>query len=437
MSSTTVTYNSVGYWQLVRQNGRFRRLWIAQLISAAGDWFNSVAVLGLVLQLTNSGLGASLVILCNTIPSFFLIPLVGPIVDRFDRRNLMILTNLASTVAALLFLFVHDSSTLWLVYLTTILLVVSASFFAPASSASIPNIVTSEELFAANALSGATWGVMLMVGSALGGLVSVAFGRQIAFWINGASFLVAAILVATVEIPSPKTTKAISPWRDFADGLDYLRHYLPAVSMVAIETGWGIAAGAFVLLSVFGVEVFKAGDAGIGFLYAARGLGALIGPFIVRAWVGHEVGKFRKSICISFLISAVGYCVFAASGWLNVLVLGCLGLFIGHLGGGIIWTLGSVMLQTTTPDRLRGRVFAVNHGLATLTTGISTLFYGLALQANASPMVLAVVGAALFGAYGLLWGLVTAQGKFSLTASNMANAPENLAGKSQPTPELT
>ena len=78
------------------------------------------------------------------------------------------------------------------------------------------------------------------------------------------------------------------------------------------------------------------------------------------------------------------------------------------------------MLQATTPDRLRGRVFAVNYGLSTLTTGISTLLYGLALQANASPMLLAVAGAVLFGAYGLIWGLVTAQGKFSLTATNMS-----------------
>src|SRR5947209_18503345 len=95
---------SVGYWRLLRQNNRFRRLWIAQVISAAGDWFNSVAVLGLVLQLTNSGLGASPVILCSTIPSFFLIPFAGPVVDRFDRRTLMILPNFASTDFSLLFL---------------------------------------------------------------------------------------------------------------------------------------------------------------------------------------------------------------------------------------------------------------------------------------------------------------------------------------------
>src|SRR5579859_4283467 len=220
---------SVGYWRLLRQNGRFRRLWIAQVISAAGDWFNSVAVLGLVLQLTNSGLGASLVILCSTIPSFFLIPFAGPVVDRFDRRNLMILTNLASTGFALLFLLVHDSSMLWLLYFASILLAVSVSFFAPASSASIPNIVSPEELFSANALSGSTWGIMLMVGSALGGIVSATFGRQTAFIVNSLSFLIAALIIATLDVPSPKSEKPIAPWRDFADGIDYLRHYLPAL----------------------------------------------------------------------------------------------------------------------------------------------------------------------------------------------------------------
>src|SRR5512147_441198 len=202
-------YNSdqpVGYWQLIKQNPRFRTLFTAQLISSAGDWFNSVAVLGLVLQLTRSGLGASLVLLASTLPMFFLIPIAGPVVDRFDRRKLMILTNLFSAGVALLFLLVKTEDTVWLLYVATILLVVSASFFNPASSASIPNIVTRAELFSANALGGATWGIMLMVGSALGGIVSTLLGRDVAFVINALSFLVAAGLIALIEVPSPKTT---------------------------------------------------------------------------------------------------------------------------------------------------------------------------------------------------------------------------------------
>src|SRR5262245_46064252 len=133
--------NPVGYWGLLKQNGRFRRLWAAQLISAAGDWFNSVAVLGLVLQLTRSGLGVSIVLLCSTLPTFILTPVAGPVVDRFDRRTLMVGTNLFSAVIALLFLLVRDSNSVWLIYVGTTFLVMSATFFAPASFASIPNIV--------------------------------------------------------------------------------------------------------------------------------------------------------------------------------------------------------------------------------------------------------------------------------------------------------
>lgn len=421
---------TVGYWQLLRQNNRFRRLWIAQVISAAGDWFNSVAVLGLVLQLTQSGLGASLVILCSTIPSFFLIPFAGPVVDRFDRRNLMILTNLASTGFALLFLLVHDNSGLWLLYVASILLAVSVSFFAPASSASIPNIVSRDELFAANALSGSTWGIMLMVGSALGGIVSATFGRNIAFVINSLSFLIAAIIIATLEIPSPKSVKKISPWRDFADGIDYLRHYLPALAMVGVKSGWGVAGGVVVLLSVFGEQVFKAGDAGIGFLYAARGLGALVGPLVVQRLVGRDMGKLRIAIWLAFLTSGIGYVIFGASGWLNWLWLGCFALFVAHFGGGITWAISSVMLQSTTPDRLRGRVFSVDFGLSTLFTGTSTLLFGLALQAQASPMLLAVVGAVLFSVYGMAWGIGTSRGKMELSTASVDLMLENMAGES-------
>jgi MFS family permease len=413
---------AVGYIQVLKENSRFRRLWIAQLISAGGDWFNSVAVLGLVLQLTQSGLGASLIVVCSTLPTFFLIPIVGPVVDRFDRRNLMIITNVISTGLALLFLLVKDSSMVWLLYVGTILLVVSASFFAPASTSSIPNIVSQDELFSANALSGANWGIMVMVGSAVGGLVSARFGRDIAFIVNALSFLVAAALIATIDIPSPKSERRIEPWRDFIEGLNYLRHYLPGLALVAVKTGWGFGAGAIVLFSVMSVQVFHAGDAGIGFLYSGRGMGALVGPIIVQALVGRKVDRLRNALWIAFLIAGVGYSIFALSGWLNMLWLGVIGLLIGHFGGGTLWIIGSTLLQITTPDRFRGRIFAVDFGLATLTTGSSTLVYGLALQGGISPMFLALVAAAIFVVYGLLWGYTTSKGSLKISEATVAQA---------------
>lgn len=413
----------VGYWQLLKQNPRFRTLWTAQLISTAGDWFNSVAVLGLVLQLTRSGLGASFVLLASTVPMFFLIPIAGPVVDRFDRRRLMILANLFSAVVALLFILVKTEDMVWLLYVASILLVVSASFFIPASSASIPNIVTRGELFSANALGGASWGIMLMVGSALGGIVSTLFGRDLAFVVNALSFLIAAGLIALIEVPSPKiTSKRMTPVKDFIEGLHYLRENLPSLALVGIELGWGFGAGVVVLLSVLGTQVFHAGDAGIGILYAGRGLGALIGPFVVPAVAGNDIKKLRNAIWLSFVLAAIGYLIVAYAGWNDTLWLASFALILAHFGGGVVWAVSSILLQITTPDRLRGRVWSVNGGLGTLGSGISTLLFGLALQAGSSPMTLAVVGAAIFAVYGVFWGLSTARGPFHISEATMVDS---------------
>jgi MFS family permease len=417
----------VGYWQLLKQNPRFRTLWTAQLISTAGDWFNSVAVLGLVLQLTRSGLGASFVLLASSVPMFFLIPIAGPVVDRFDRRRLMILSNLFSAGVALLFILVKTESMVWLLYVASILLVVSASFFIPASSASIPNLVTRGELFSANALGGATWGIMLMVGSALGGIVSTLLGRDLAFIINALSFLIAAGLIALIEVPSPKTSnKQITLVKDFIEGMRYLRENLPSLALVGIELGWGFGVGAVVLLSVLGTQVFHAGDAGIGILYAGRGLGVLIGPFVVPAIAGKNIKKLRNAIWLSFMVAAIGYLIVAYAGWNDTLWLASFALMLAHFGGGIVWAGGSILLQITTPDRLRGRVLSVNGGLSTLGSGISTLLFGFALQAGSSPMTLAVVGAAIFAVYGVFWGLITARGPFHISEATMVDSEQRV-----------
>ena len=417
----------VGYLQLLKQNPRFRTLWAAQLISTAGDWFNSVAVLGLVLQLTSSGLGASLVLLASTFPMFFLIPIAGPMAERFDRRRLMILTNLFSAGVSLLFILVKTEDMVWLLYTASILLVVSASFFNPASSASIPNIVTRSELFSANALSGSAWGIMLLVGSALGGIVSTLFGRDPAFVINALSFLIAAGLITLIEVPSPKTTnKQMTPVKDFIEGMRYLREYLPSLALVAVELGWGFGAGVIVLLSVLGTQVFHAGDAGIGMLYAGRGLGVLIGPFVLPAVVGNDVKKLRNAIWLSFVLAAIGYLIVAYAGWNDSLWLAFFALMVAHFGGGVVWAVTSILLQITTPDRLRGRVSSVNGGLSTLGSGISTLLFGLALQVGSSPMTLAVVGAAIFAIYGVFWGLITARGPFHISEATMVDSEQRV-----------
>lgn len=403
---------NVGYLALLRQNKKFRHLWFSQLISSAGDWFNNVAVIGLTLQLTGSGLASGLVLLANSLPFFVLSPIAGPIIDRFDRRKVIMGANLFGAVFALSFLVVRDGNLFWLVYPFSALLIATASFTNPAIQATVPNLVTKPQLFSATALSGSTWPIMLMVGSGLGGLVSATLGRDMVFILNSLSFLIAALLVWTVQVPIRITSHqgdrpAWAWWRDFWDGLLYLRRNLPVLTYVAVETGFNLAMGVIALYSVFSSQIFKMGDAGIGLLFAGRGLGALIGPFIGRGFVQANPGRIRRTIVWAFMVTGIGYVLFGFSGYLNPLAA-FLALVLAHSGGNLIWALSSIVLQQRVPDELRGRIFSVNTGLGTLVNSLSTLTWGFCLQAGASPIVLAWIGGVVFASYGLIWGFVSA-----------------------------
>src|SRR5437762_7228938 len=189
------------YWRLLRTNRDFRLLYVGTLVSLGGDWFLTVALLDLVLSLTGSATLASLMLLCQTLPIFFFTPIAGHIVDKVDRRKLMIAVDLVRTVACLLPLLTRTPATLPFAYLGVILISIGSAYFEPASQAALPNIVKPEELGPANVLMGSTWGTMLAVGAGVGGLVTARFGRDVSFVVDAASFLLSAILLWSMRAP--------------------------------------------------------------------------------------------------------------------------------------------------------------------------------------------------------------------------------------------
>ncbi|MEI6045405.1 MAG: MFS transporter [Chloroflexota bacterium] len=403
---------SVGYVRLLSRNANFRNLWFGQLISSAGDWFNTVALLGLVLELTGNGLSAGLVLIASSLPMFLLTPIAGPVVDRFDRRKVMLVSNLLGALFAFSFLLIRDSTTVWIAYAGTALLVSTASFFGPAAGALTPTIVSREELFSANALSSSTWGIMVMVGSGLGGIMSAWLGRDLVFVFNAISFLLSNLLIwfvippVKINQPQSEPRSKSSTWDDFMIGITYLKQHPPVAALVAVKSGWGLAGGVLVLLAVFGNQVFKAGDAGIGLLYAARGCGALIGPIVLRPLVGNDATRMWRVIVASFVISGVGYLLFGLSE-ASGLWLAALALIVAHFGGGANWVIPTILLQDIVPNRILGRILSFDIGLVTLTTAISTLFYSLALQSGVSPVWMAYLGSGIFLTCALVWGIVT------------------------------
>lgn len=232
----------VGYLQLLKQNTDFRRLWIGQLVSSLGDWFNTVAVLALVFDLTGSGFATGLIIIASTLPAFILTPFAGVVVDRFDRRRVMIAADIARAALALGMLLVRSSGEIWLLYVFSALLVGFSSFFAPALSASIPNLVERDELLSANALSSSTWGLMLAVGAAVGGIAIAALGRDAAFVVNSLSFLFSASMVYFIRKSFKDSASDHSPppanvWGEFRASLAFVARHPQVIAAVFVKLG--------------------------------------------------------------------------------------------------------------------------------------------------------------------------------------------------------
>jgi MFS family permease len=395
------------YLRLLRENPAFTRLYAAQLISFAGDWFATVALLGLSLELTGSAALAALVLVVQTAAFAAASPIAGIIADRFDRRTLLVAVDLARVPVALSFLLARDPGTLWIAFAAVALLSVGGALFEPTSSASLPNLVEPEQLPEANVLLGSAWGTMLAVGAALGGVVAATLGRDAAFVVDAASFGLSAVLIVGIRRPLQEPRSATAGARHGIGGVgaslgtavSFARGSRLVASLLLSKTTFGVGTGVILMLAVFGHDVFAAGDAGIGILFAARGLGALIGPFLARAVFGTGDRGLLVGIGSSLLVVTVSYALFPLA---PVIWLAAVFVFVAHLGGGAQWMLSSYGLQRSTPDEIRGRVFSLDYGLVTLTIALSTLLAGF-LADTLEPRLAVWAMVVLIGVAGAGW----------------------------------
>ena len=373
------------YLVLLRSNSAFRRVYAAQLISFGGDWFAQVALLGMALELSGSPIVASLVLVLQTGGYALIAPFGGTLADRIDRKRLMVAADLARVPICLGFLLTHSEDTLWIALACTALLSSFGALFEPASSAALPNLVDDEELSTANVLLGSAWGVMLAVGAALGGLVAATLGRDAAFVIDGLSFALSAALMIGVTRPFQKARPVLAPGEhqpsllgSIRPVIRFARHSRFVSSLLLTKTLFGVGTGVIVLLAVFGGQVFNGGDVGIGVLFAARGLGALIGPFAAKAIFGTSDRGLLVGISVSIVGVVIAYGLFPLA---PTIVIAAVLVFAAHLGSGAQWMLSTYGLQRHTPDAIRGRVFSFDYALVTLAIAFSNIVAGILAQA--------------------------------------------------------
>lgn len=374
---------SVGYSELLRKNRGFRFLWLGQVVSQMGDWFDTIAVYTIALHLTGSSRSVALIMVARFLPSVVMGPLSGVVADRFSRRSIMIASDLIRALVVLGFLFVRRPDQMWLVYVLTVLQLAFSTFFEPAKTAAIPSIVSDRELVPANAIASVTWSVMLTLGAAIGGFVAGWFGTNVAFVLDSLTFIASALLISTVHFPKrperPKSKLSVGKAlgiTDTMEGAHYVRHRPRVFAYLMVKPAWGVGGGILTLLAVFGERVFPvAGKAatGIGVLFTARGIGTAVGPILARRWTGETRKQMQNAIGIAFLIGGAFYIAFGVSRsfeWALVF------LAVAHMGGSILWVFSTVLLQRSVEDQFRGRVFAAEMALVTLTMAASNYVVG-------------------------------------------------------------
>ena len=407
----TESTQPVGYIDLLKRNRSFRQLWLGQVVSQMGDWFDTIALYTIILNLTGSGRDVGLLLVARFVPSFFFGPLSGVVADRFSRRTIMIVTDMLRAVVVLGFLFVRRADQLWIIYVLTVLQLGLSTFFEPAKTAVIPSIVNDRELVAANAISSVTWSIMLTLGAAIGGVITGWFGTNAAFILDALSYLLSAWLIFNVRLPKrpPRERKKLSFAKaigitDTIEGARYVKDRVRVFALLMVKPAWGLGGGILTLLAVFGERIFPVGKSaatGIGVLFAARGIGTAVGPIVARRIAGEGDRRMQITIGIAFLIGGVFYMAFgsATSFILALIVLG-----VAHMGGSILWVFSTVLLQRSVEDNFRGRVFAAELALLTLTMAASNYVTGELLDRfGISPRVVTIGIGLLFVVPGIIW----------------------------------
>lgn len=386
--ASSISFSS--YVRLLGTNRNFRRLWMAQIVSEIGDWFYTLSIYTLLLQLTGHASSVAFALVLQVLPQTFAGPTAGVVNDRVKRKHVMIAADLIRFVIVLAMLLVRSRSMVWLVYPLLLAETSMAAFFEPARNAVIPQIAGSEEVLVANTLSSATWSVNLLIGASVGGVVAAFLGRDAVFVLNSLSFLASAILIGGMHFREPHAEGG-APLRprdliDFSpvlEGIAYIRSHPTLVPAVFAKAGELMVGPSWVIFTVMGAREFAvhgrgidpAGGAmlGMSILLGGRGLGALAGPLISARWAGQNDDRLRFGILIGYITIAFGYGLIGLS---RTVWMAAACAMLAHAGGSTVWVFSTTLLQLRTDDRFRGRVFSADLGLASFTFAITAYLCG-------------------------------------------------------------
>jgi MFS family permease len=420
--SDSRSWSLAAYGRLLGENRDFRLLWIAQIVSEIGDWFYTVALYSLLLELTGSASAIGTAVVLQLLPQVFAAPTAGVLNDRLPRRAVMIFADICRAVIVASMLLVRSADMVWLVWALLFLETLMWALFEPGRSALIPRLVRSdEELLVANALSSTTWAFNLAIGAGLGGLVAYAFGRQTVFILNAISFVGSALLLAAMRVREthcdhlpPFRGVDLVDFKPILEGVRYVVRDRRRGATLLVKAGMGLLGAHWVILPIFGERVFPmavhlpgaqahtsgAGTLSMSLLFGSRGVGSLAGSYFSGAWARNSESRMRAGIAAGFFLVALSYAglSLAPNIW-----LACLAVALGHAGTSIAWVFSTTILQGLTEDRFRGRVFSTDFAGLFLSMSAVSFLAGRLVDQGVSVRVLAFATGALALLPAVLW----------------------------------
>jgi MFS family permease len=382
----------------------FRLLLIAQLVMFGGDWFVMIPLLGLLQRLTGGALAGSLALAADTGLGALLLPVAGVVADRVDRRKILIGSNLAALLAVGLLFAVRSPGTAWLGPVAVGAVAVAKAFYSPAATAATPNLVPPVDLPAAMAISGAAWGTMGVVGASIGGVLAAVFNPYTCFLLTAVGLLVAGGLAVAVRQPLQQAGTGHGgqpPLTAIREALAYIGRHPRVQALVTVKSAVGLGNGVLAIYPVLAL-LTHVGGLGTGLLFAVRGLGALIGPLLLRR-VLRRPRYLMWALALGMAGYGLGYVGVSLVRWFPMVLLLIL---LAHVAGGGNWSLSSTALQAEVPDRLRGRVVSADYTIVSLAIAVSQVIVGL-LLGHADPWLLIGCCGATTLLYSIGWRLVT------------------------------
>jgi MFS family permease len=371
---------------LLRSNRNYRFTWAGQVVSEVGDHFNNIAVMSQAMQHANPGLVVTGVFLARAVPMLAAGPIAGVLLDRLDRKRVMIASDVTRAVIALGFILcIHRQSPL-LLYLLSAALMFASPFFTAGRNSILPRIATPDELHTANTMTQTTSWASLTAGAFLGA-VGAQYGFRVAFGFNALSFVISALCISQLKLAGgfrpvrtedQKRESGVFQYvTQYRDGVRYMRSTPLVFGIAMVSVGWASGGGAAqILFSLFGEKVFNAGPMGIGVIWGFAGVGLLVGGAIAYR-LGKRISfvQYKRTIAIAYVIHGGAYIVFSQ---MPTIAWACVFIVISRAAIAVSAVLNFSQLLRHVEDRYRGRVFATFESLQWATMMISMMAAGAA-----------------------------------------------------------